>query len=161
MGEQPKFPPKGLGPSWNQGIIGDATLEFGGSGMVATAYGYPGLSATLIGTGVYDIRVPNVVARGLRIYPQAQAGEQKGPTGAQIGPLASGAAVTTPGFNVHMSHVGGPTGSALLNTTSPIANPSGVVGVGAGVGTGGSRAIFPPTGAIVNMLILGSPITRY
>jgi hypothetical protein len=155
LGEYPKFVVKAHGPAFNQGVIGDATIEFVGSGLVGTAYGFPGLSATLVGTGLYDIRFPTVANRGIRMYPHAMAGEPKGATGAFIGPQGSGTQGVVPGFNVHMSHLGGQSGSAYLNTTSQIINASGAVG------PTGLRPAFPPTGSVVNLLIVGSPISRY
>ena len=155
LGETPKFPLRGHGDAWNQGVVADATIEFGASGLVGTAYGFPGLSATLVGTGLYDIRYPTVAQRGMRIYPMPVGPEPKGPTGALIGPQGSGFVLTTPGFEARLSHVGGQSGSALLNITSPLFNPSGAVG------PTGSRPVFPPTGASVNLLFLGAPIRRY
>lgn len=155
LGDTPKFPVRAHGDAWNQGIIADATIEIRGSGLVATAYGFPGLSATLVATGLYDIRYPQAAALGVRIYPHAMGPEGKGPTGALIGPQGSGFQGALPGFNVHMSHVSGPSGSALLNTTSPLVNPSGAVG------PTGTTPIRPPTGSIVNLQFLVSPIRRY
>ena len=155
IGESPKFPIRGQGQAWNQGVLADATIEFAGSGLVATAYGFPGLSATLVGTGLYDIRYPNAAPRGVRIYPHAMGPEPKGPTGAFLGPQSSGTSGATPGFNVNMSHIGSQSGSALLNVTSPLVNPSG------SVGPTGSRLMYPPTGSIVQLQFLVSPISRY
>src|SRR5688572_8609041 len=118
IGETPKFPVRAHGDAWNQGVLADATIEFAGSGLVGTAYGFPGLSATLVGTGVYDIRFPQAAERGVRIFPNAIAGESKGPTGALIGPAGSGGVVVTPNFGAHVSHVSGPSGSARLYTTA-------------------------------------------
>ncbi len=156
IGEGSKFPISGFGAAWNRGLIADATIEIRGSGLVATAYGFPGLTATLVGTGLYAIGFPATVAAGMRIYPHAMGPEPKGPTGAFLGPQGSGGyAGSVPGFNVHMSHVGGQSGTALLSTTSPLVNPSGAVGP-----TGTTR-IFPPTGSVVNLQFLASPVTRY
>lgn len=155
LGETPKFPVRGHGDAWNQGVIADATVEFRGSGLVATAYGFPGLSATYVATGIVDLRFPQVANLGMRILPNALGPETRGPTGALIGPQGSGFGVTTPGFGVHMSHVNGPSGSALLNITSPLINPSGAVG------PTGARGMPAPTGAQVNLLFLAAPIRRY
>ena len=156
LGETPKFPVRAHGEAWNQGILADATLEFRGSGLVGTAYGFPGLSATLVATGVVDIRYPVVSERGMRIYPHVLGTEGKGPTGALLGPLGSGGfAGAQPGFSAHMSHVGGQSGSALLNITTNAPTPTAV-----GAATG-LRPINPPTGAIVNLQFLASPIRRY
>lgn len=155
LGETPKFPVRGHGDAWNQGVVADATIEFRGSGLVGTAYGFPGLTATMVGTGLVDIRYPVVAERGMRIYPHAMGTETRGPTGALIGPAGSGGLGATPGFNVNMSHVSGQSGSALLNITSPLFNPSGAAG------PTGARAVYAPTGAIVNLQFLGAPIRRY
>ena len=154
LSAKPKFPIFGLGAAYTQGVIGDATIEFRGSGLVATCYGLPGLTATLIGTGLYDIRFP-VARGGVRLFPETVANEPKGPTGALLGPAGSGGLGVLPGFDAKVSHVSGVTGSALLHTLSQTQNPSGAVG-----GTGAVR-MFPPTGTAVNLLLLGSPITRY
>lgn len=157
LGENPKFPVRGFGEAWNQGVVADATIEFRGSGMVATAYGFPGLTATLVGTGLIDVRLPQAAERGYRIYPHPMAGEPKGPTGAFLGLAGSGGVGVVPNFNAHMSHVGGQSGSALLNITSPFQGASSAAGGFAS----GFRPINAPTGAVVNLLVLGSPIRRY
>jgi hypothetical protein len=155
LSAKPKNPIFGLGQAYNGGVIGDATIEIRGSGLVATCYGLPGLSATLVSTGLYDIRYPHAKG-GVRFWPEALAPEGKGPTGALIGPQGSGVQGNPPGFSVFMSQVGGGvSGSAYLNIVSPVVNASGVVG------PTGPRGIFPPTGSIVNLLVIGSPISRY
>lgn len=154
LSAKPKFPIFGLGQTFNGGVLGDATIEIRGSGLVATCYGLPGLTATLVSTGLYDLRYP-AAKGGVRMYPQALAPEGKGPTGALIGPQGSGVQGNPPGFDVFMSQVGGPTGSAYLNTVAPVINASGVVG------PTGPRGVFPPTGSIINVLVVGSPIARY
>ena len=154
LSAKPKFPISGLGAAFNQGVIGDATIEFRGSGLVATCYGLPGFSATLIGTGLYALQFP-VARGGVRLYPETMASEPRGPTGALLGPQGSGGGGLLPGFDAKVSHVSGVTGTALLHTLSQTQNPSGAVG-----GTGAVR-MFPPTGSVVNLMLLGSPITRY
>lgn len=156
MAEQPKFPVRGVAQAWNQGLIADATIEFKSSGMVGTAYGFPGFSATLVGTGLIDIRYPVAVERGVRIYPHAMPATPRGPTGAQLPANGSGGVVQ---FDMNMSHVGGQSGSALLNTTTsrqvasgfPGTTPSGAV----------IQPVNPPTGSIINLQFLVSPIGRY
>jgi hypothetical protein len=156
MSARPKFPVRGVGQGWNDGLIADATIELRSSGLVGTAYGFPGISATLIGTGVYDIRYPVAAERGVRIYPHAMPPELKGPTGALLPPAGSGG---VPDFGVHMSHVGAQSGWARLNTTSNKLTASGAI---AGVPSGSpSQPINPPTGAVINLQFLVSPITRY
>ncbi|HEX6275788.1 MAG TPA: hypothetical protein VFZ53_22255 [Polyangiaceae bacterium] len=154
LSAKPKFPIFGLGQSFNGGVLGDATIEIRGSGLVATCYGLPGLTATLVATGLYDVRYPPARG-GARFWPQPQAPEGKGPTGALIGPQGSGVRGNPPGFEVFMSQVGGPTGSAYLNTVSPLVNPSGAVG------PTGAQYVFPPTGSLINLLVTASPIARY
>jgi hypothetical protein len=156
IGEGKKFPFMGFGQSYNRAVIADATIEFVGSGLVGTAYGFPGFSATLVGTGLYDCRFPSTAALGARIFPHAMGPEAKGPTGARLGPQGSGAQIgAAPGFAAHMSHVGGQSGFAFLNVVSPFVSPSGAVG------PTGARYMFPPTGSSVNLQFLASPITRY
>lgn len=157
LSAKPKNPIFGVGKAFNQGVIGDFTLELRGSGMVATLYGMPGVSATLVGTGLYDIRFPFVAPLGMRMYPHAVAAEGRGPTGALVGPQGSGLVGVVPNFNVHMSHVGGQSGGALLNITSPFQGASSA----AGGNMTGFRPVNPPTGSSVNVLVLGSPISRY
>ncbi len=158
LSAKPKNPIFGLGQAFNGGVIGDATIEFIGSGLVGTAYGLPGFSATLVGTGLYSLGIPKTAIRGLRLYPNVMGPEGKGPTGALIGPQGSGVLGAPPGFNAHVSHVGGQSGTAYLNTTSLVVNASGPA---AAMGPTGLRPMFPPTGSVVNLLVLGSPIARY
>lgn len=155
LSAKPKFPIFGVGQAYNGGVVADATIEFRGSGLVGTAYGLPGFSATLVGTGLVEMRYPPVAVRGMRIWAQPMAGEAKGPTGALIGPQGSGFVSSPPGFDANVSHVGGQSGSALLHITSPAINASGPIGP-----TGG-RPMYAPSGSVVNLLFLGSPITRY
>ena len=157
LSSKPKNPIFGLGKAFNQGLIGDFTLEVRGSGLVATLYGMPGVSATLVATGLYDIRFPFVAERGMRMYPHVMAAEPKGPTGAFIGPQGSGFVGVVPNVNAHVSHVGGQSGGALLNITNPFQGASSA----AGGNMTGFRPVNPPTGTTVNVLVLGSPISRY
>lgn len=157
ISESGKFNIFGHGEAYNRGVLGDATLEFRGSGLVGTAYGFPGLTATLVGTGIVDIRLPLAAERGYRIYPHAMGPEPKGPTGAFLGPAGSGGVGAVPNFNVNMSHVSGQSGSSLLNITSPFQGASSAAGGFAS----GFRPVNAPTGAVVNLLILGSPVRRY
>ncbi len=141
LGENPKFPVKGHGPAYNQSVIGDFTLRIGGSGLVATVFGFPGLSATRVGTGVYDLRYPQTVPRGVRFFLQPE--EVVSPTGAAVFNSGSGSPVS---FTANVSHVGGESGVAYLNTSRSFPTLT---------------AVNPPTGAIINGLVIGSPITRY
>ncbi len=144
----PKFPIHGLAQASNQGVLGDFTIEFVSSGLVGTCYGIPGVSATLVGSGLYDIRYPNTALRGARFYPHALPASPSGP-------VASAAGAE---FQVNMAHVGGQSGMARLLTTTPAPLPSLL---SQGIGTLISRPFMPPTGSSINVLVLGSPIARY
>lgn len=152
MENNPKFGVKGIGQAWQQGVVADATIEFVSSGLVGTAYGFPGIKATLIGTGLYDVRIGGDLAeRGLRVYPNARPASPSGP-------VASSAPAQ---FGVNVAHAGGVSGMFRLQTwtTAGVASGSNN-GVFSGVGVM-QRPINPPTGAAVDLLILGAPITRY
>lgn len=154
MENNPKFAPKAIGQAWQQGLIADATIEFVSSGLVGTAYGFPGVSATLVGTGLYDVRVGGDLAeRGLRVYPHARPASPSGPV----------ASSTLPQFGVNIAHAGGVSGMFRMQTWTTTPAPSGsIAGAGASTGLGVmQRPAPPPTGAAVDLLILGSPITRY
>ena len=150
MSENPKFPVRGVGQGWNDGLIADATIELRSSGLVGTAYGFPGISATLIGTGLYDIRFPVAAERGVRIYPEAVPGAV---SGTAVPPTVPTGAL--PQFGVNMHRVSGQSGSAYLSTTTVSPTPSAV-----GAATG-LRHINAPTNSVINLQFLVSPITRY
>lgn len=147
-----KYPVRGFGDAYNQAIVTDATIRFVSSGLVGTAFGFPGLTATLIGTGLVDIRYPTTAIHGARFYPHV------------VPPVPSGTA--TPGavpsntvaqFRANMANVSGQSGSAQLQLTTPFQGASSAAG---GFASGFTPA-NAPTGATVNLLMIGSPIRRY
>ena len=153
LAETPKFPIRMVGPRGNQTVQGLATLQFAGSGLVGTMFGIPGMSATRIATGVYDLRFPTV--RSAVIMP---AIEDQSPSGVNMGNLFDARAgfpnTTASGAGPGLG--GGVSGMARLYTTRSFVTPSG-----GAAPTAFSSPINPPTGSVVNMLLIGSPITAY
>ncbi len=149
QGHSPKFPLKGFGnQAWGQGGIADATIRLGSSGMVATCFGMQGFSATLVGTGFYELRFPPTPRFGTRIYPHAMPPESFGPTGVLLAPTGPGAQAR---FQANVTHVGSESGYAFLSTTTNSPTPSAV-----GAQTGLSN-INPPTGSIIQLQFLVGP----
>lgn len=149
LSAKPKFPIFGAGQAFNGGVLGAATIELGSSGLVGTAYGMPGFSATRIATGLYDMRFPQTAIRGAVFLTQPRVQTYPGPTGAVVN---SGAPVD---FAASVSKVGGESGIAYLNTYR-----SNTVQTGASP-TYFSSLVNPPTGAAVDVFLIGSPIARY
>lgn len=153
LSAKPKFPIFGLGQAYNGGIIADATIELRSSGLVGTAYGFPGISATLIGTGLYDVRFAGAAARGIRVFPEAVA---PNPSGTAVPPTVP--TNTLPQFGVSVANLSGPSGSMHVQTWTQSPQASGVTG---NFGSGMHRPINAGTGASINLQFLISPISRY
>ena len=147
-----KFPLRGFSEAYNQAIVADATIQFVSSGLVGTAFGFPGLTATLIGTGIIDLRYPTTAIHGARFYPHV------------LPPVPSGTAVpgavpsnTVAQFRANMANVSGQSGSAQVQLTTAFQGASSAAGGFAS----GYTPVNAPTGARINLLMIGSPIRRY
>lgn len=108
----------------------------GSGGLVGTAYGFPGFSATLIATGIYDIRTPPV--RAWSVNPVIST-----PTGGH-------------NFDVRMERG---VGTAINRTYAPsgigrLVVLNGPVSLGASGTNGGSGTRLPanpPSGTVVDL----------
>lgn len=146
MPEQPKhlanldaYPAESLAPSTR---IGAATIRFtGATGLVATAFGFQGITATRLATGHYRVHMPRSPQLTTRYLAQSVV-----PTGHQ-GP-------TGVGFGVELANRAGPSGTVDLFTTRGA--PSGFPTIL----TSGVPA-NPPHLAEVDLFVFTTPFPRY
>lgn len=72
LANTPQFPGNLGGTKGQHGFIGSQKTFFTGStGLVATSYGIPGMGATRVSTGTYNLFFPPTV--GVDFYPGVQA----------------------------------------------------------------------------------------
>jgi hypothetical protein len=146
MPEQPKqfanldaYPAEALNPSVR---LGAATIRFtGATGLVGTAFGIPGITATRMATGHYRVAFPRSPARSMKFQatPVSPTGYQ-GPTGV--------------GFNVQLANRSAPSGTIDIFTTR--GHPSG-----AAINLTSGIPMNPPDLSEVDLLVFTTPITRY
>ncbi len=133
FGDQPQFPLNVVGNRGQGAFLGMERMFFQGqTGLVSTMMGIPGVSATRVSTGVYNVQHPPCVAAD--IIPNVQA-----PSGMYFQ------------ANV-VSH----------NTLSGIAQLQFYQEAnGTLVSSGFGQLINPPTGTIVKMLFFVSPYKEF
>lgn len=72
LADTPQFPANLGGPKGQHGFIGSNKIFFTGTtGTVATSYGIPGMVATRVATGSYNLVYPPT--KGIDFYPSVQA----------------------------------------------------------------------------------------
>lgn len=113
-------------------------IHFTGSGgMVGTAYGFPGFSATLVGTGVVDVRTPPT-----RMWT--------------VNPVIS----TATGFHSYDARMERGVGTSVSRTYAPsgmarlviLNGPIATSGSGTSQGSGTRVHANPPSGTVVDLL---------
>lgn len=135
--EAGQFPLNVIGPKGQKAFVGMDTVFFEGTtGLVGTAYGIPGVGATRIATGAYEIFFPPT--REVRIIPGLQA-----PSGQQ--------------YNVNISDVFPFSGKAKMQ----ISRTGGAGSSGNFVPSLSVVPHNPVSGTMVNLLFFVSPITPY
>lgn len=146
--EQPQFPLNTVGPKGQQAFVGVHKLFFTGlTGAVATAtspgaagigpgqFGIPGILATRVATGVYDVFHPK--SKSLDVIPSLDC-----PTGTQAR------------INIQRPQDGRSGVFRFLVTRDPITG-SAVIGTNAPV------AFNPVTGTVANLLFFVAPVTPF
>lgn len=127
-----------VGPKGQQAFVGVHKVFFSGAtGLVATSYGIPGVTATRVATGAYRLAFPT--SRGVDIIPGVQA-----PSGAH--------------YNINVSNVQPYSGTAEFQITR---NHVGPIASGAAVASSYLAPHNPVSGTFANLLFYVSPITPY
>ena len=133
-----QYPLNAVGPKGQNAFVGSAQMFFTGStGLIATFFGVPGVSATRVRTGIYNLQYP--LTKEVSIYPALQ-----GPTGAA--------------YNLNIVNVQPFSGTAELHVSQVIApqiasgsnNPSATV-----------QLQNPISGTRANLLFFVSPIAQF
>lgn len=133
LGDSAQFPLNVVGNRGQGAFLGLERMFFQGqTGLVSTMYGIPGVSATRLSTGTYQIVHPSIVAAD--IIPGVQA-----PSGMY--------------FQANISSHNSRSGVAILQFFQEAA-PSFV-------SSGFGQPINPPTGTQVKLLFFCSPYTEF
>ena len=137
-----QYPLNAVGPKAQGAFVGAARIFFtGATGNIGTFYGIPGLSATRVRTGIYNLQGP--LTKEMTIIPGLQ-----GPTGVN--------------YNLSVVNVQPYSGTAQLHVTRMEAAPQ-TSASGADQNTV-SLAVMPQnpaSGTRVNLLYFVSPIAEY
>lgn len=133
-----QYPLNVIGPKGQKAFLGMETVFFEGTtGLVGTAYGIPGVTATRIATGSYDLIYPPT--REVRIIPGLQA-----PTGMHYTVNISDVFPFSGKAKIQIARMGG--GSVPSGSTTP---------------TMMSQPHNPVSGTMLNLQFFVSPITPY
>ena len=137
-----QYPLNVVGPKGQGAFVGSARIFFtGATGNVATFYGIPGLSATRVRTGIYNLQYPPT--KEVTIYPALQ-----GPTGIN--------------YNLSIANVNSFSGTSELHVTRMGAAPqTSASGADATTVSLTIRPQNPASGTRVNLLFFCSPIAEY
>lgn len=162
-----QFPLNAAGEHGQNSWITRGRIGINSSGLVGTAYGFPGFSATLVTftgstlTGVYNIKFPPV--HDVEIEPSITRLALSLPTG--LYPLtptgATGSNVQATGYHslqdydVRVQNIGAVSGTAQLVTSRRILVGSGAYPSLTSVGA------HLPSGAIINLKFTGHPVTKF
>lgn len=129
-----------VGPKGQHSLVGMETIFFEGlTGLIGTAYGIPGVTATRVATGAYRMNFPS--------SPQAS-----GAMGVVLIPSLN--APTGNFFGVNVTDVHSVTGVAHLNFTTAEMQVSGAP-------TNIRRPVNPASGTRLHVLFYVSPITPF
>lgn len=126
--------------------IGTARIVMGASGLVATTFGYPGLGATRLQKGLYDLRFPQAQQTEIFAQIHTPSGGTAGMSGLDY-KVAIGGQYGRPTYYQHGEHT---SGIAQLYVKAVNANGSGL-----------STPSEPEEGAVVSLLIMQSPSNAY
>jgi hypothetical protein len=133
-----QFPLRSVGPKGQNAFVGVHKVFFSGTtGLVATSYGIPGVTATRIATGAYRLNYPPT--RALDIIPGIQA-----PSGNH--------------YNINVSDVNSYSGTANFQVTR---NNVGPIASGAAQASSYLAPHNPVSGTFANFMFFVSPITPY
>lgn len=135
-----QFPLNTVGPKGQHAFCGVGKVFFTGTtGLVGTAYGIPGLTATRLSTGAYKVQFP--ASKSVDIIPGVQA-----PTGVH--------------YDVQVGNVQPYSGTAELHISQRF-NTINSQSTGTSQPTGLLRPQNPASGTCVNLLFFVAPITPY
>lgn len=126
--------------------VGAATVRFdGATGLVATVFGIPGISATRLATGHYRVAFPRSPARSIKcqatpVHNIGTAYQGQGPTGI--------------GFSVQLANRSAPSGTIeMILTRGQPSAPATNLALGVPVN--------PPALSEVDLLLFITPIIRF
>jgi hypothetical protein len=122
-----------MGPN-SQRVVG--RIHFSGSGMVGTAYGFPNFSATLVGTGIVDVRTP--VSAMWSVNPVISTATGQHGFDARM----------ERGVGTSVDRTYAPSGIARLVMLAPAI---GMGGSGTYQASGSRRPANPPSGTVVDL----------
>lgn len=150
----PEYPHQAIGPKGRDSLHSLIKVVAAGSGLIGTVYGQPGFSATLVGSGEFNLRFrPTVEVDMLAHYA--------GP------PAPSGITPTMPGgqkLDVQITDIAPASGTAkmwLSYSEPPRGNPGSGVATLTNVPSMAQRPALLGTGAQISIYFEDSPVSAY